>query len=103
SRSEAARVKRRPPPAHERLEALPEPALPALERPYGIVISGVGGAGIVTTASVLGMAAHLDGKGCTTLDMKSLGQKGGAVTSHVRIARDPSAARAARIPQGAAD
>jgi indolepyruvate ferredoxin oxidoreductase len=100
---EGGRLKRPAPPAHERLEALAEPALPALERPYGIVISGVGGAGIVTTASVLGMAAHLDGKGCTTLDMMGLAQKGGAVTSHVRIARDPSAARAARIPQGAAD
>jgi len=84
-------------------EALTEPAPRALERPYGIVIAGVGGAGIVTTASILGMAAHLEAKGCTTLDMMGLAQKGGAVTSHVRIARDPSATRAARIPEGSAD
>ena len=78
-------------------------AAPALARPYGIVLSGVGGAGIVTTASVLGMAAHLDGKGCTTLDMMGLAQKGGAVTSHLRVFRDVPRPRAARIPEGAAD
>ena len=80
---------RRAPAVPQGSEALPEPALPALDRPYGIVLSGVGGAGIVTTASVLGMAAHLDGRGCTTLDMMGLAQKGGAVTSHLRISRDP--------------
>ncbi|MGE0211769.1 MAG: indolepyruvate ferredoxin oxidoreductase family protein [Parvibaculaceae bacterium] len=84
-------------------DPLPEPSVPALDHPYGIVIAGVGGAGIVTTSSILGMAAHLDGKGCTTLDMMGLAQKGGAVTSHIRIARDPSASRAARIPEGSAD
>ena len=84
-------------------DPLPEPSVPTLDRPYGMVIAGVGGAGIVTTSSVLGMAAHLDGKGCTTLDMMGLAQKGGAVTSHIRFARDPSASRAARIPEGSAD
>ena len=94
---------RRAPTAPQRSETLTEPAFPALDRPYGIVLSGVGGAGIVTTASVLGMAAHLDGRGCTTLDMMGLAQKGGAVTSHLRISRGPDGARAARIPEGAAD
>ena len=94
---------RRAPAVPQGSEALPEPALPALDRPYGIVLSGVGGAGIVTTASVLGMAAHLEGRGCTTLDMMGLAQKGGAVTSHLRISRDPERALAARIPEGSAD
>ena len=84
---------RRAPAVPQGSDALPEPALPALDRPYGIVLSGVGGAGIVTTASVLGMAAHLEGRGCTTLDMMGLAQKGGAVTSHLRISRDPERAR----------
>ncbi len=100
---EGGSLRRASPAAAQQTEALAEPAMPALERPFGIVISGVGGAGIVTTASILGMAAHLDGRGCTTLDMMGLAQKGGAVTSHVRVSRDPSAARAARIPEGAAD
>ena len=94
---------RRAPAVPQGSDALPEPALPALDRPYGIVLSGVGGAGIVTTASVLGMAAHLEGRGCTTLDMMGLAQKGGAVTSHLRISRDPERALAARIPEGSAD
>jgi indolepyruvate ferredoxin oxidoreductase len=100
---EGGRLRRAPPVVSRQAEELAEPPLPALDRPYGIVLSGVGGAGIVTTASVLGMAAHLDGRGCTTLDMMGLAQKGGAVTSHIRIAPDPSRARAARIPEGAAD
>ena len=94
---------RRAPAVPQGSDALPEPALPALDRPYGIVLAGVGGAGIVTTASVLGMAAHLEGRGCTTLDMMGLAQKGGAVTSHLRISRDPERALAARIPEGSAD
>ena len=68
--------------------ALPEPALPALDEPYGILVTGVGGTGVVTIGALLGMAAHLEGKGCTVLDMTGLAQKGGAVFSHVRIAAD---------------
>ena len=74
----------------------PEPHCRRLIDPYGIVISGVGGAGIVTTTSVLGMAAHLEGRGCTTLDMMGLAQKGGAVTSHLRIS--PRSGTCARCP-----
>jgi indolepyruvate ferredoxin oxidoreductase len=58
----------------------------ALAEPYGILIAGVGGTGVVTIGALLGMAAHLEGKGVTVLDMTGLAQKGGAVMSHVRIA-----------------
>ena len=58
---------------------LPEPALPALDGPYGIVVTGVGGTGVITVAALLGMAAHLEGKGIAALDMIGLAQKGGAV------------------------
>ena len=83
--------------------SLPEPQRAPLDRLYSIVIAGVGGAGVVTTTSILGMAAHLEGKACTTLDMMGLAQKGGAVTSHIRLAPNPGSARAARIPEGGAN
>jgi indolepyruvate ferredoxin oxidoreductase len=84
-------------------DELPSPPQASLDRPYNIVLTGVGGTGVITLAAILGMAAHLEGKGCATLDMMGLAQKGGAVTSHVRIGATPSNVRAARIPVGAAD
>jgi indolepyruvate ferredoxin oxidoreductase len=89
--------------SEERLPPLPEPARPTLDRPYGILVTGVGGTGIVTIAALLGMAAHLEDKSCTVLDMTGLAQKGGAVTSHVRIARSQDAIHAVRIAAGGAD
>ena len=83
--------------------SLPEPAVPALDRPYGILVTGVGGTGVVTIGALLGMAAHLDGKGCSTLDMTGLAQKGGAVVSHVRLAARPEDIHAVRISAGGAD
>jgi indolepyruvate ferredoxin oxidoreductase len=68
------------------LAALPEPAPASLADPCGILVAGVGGTGVVTIGALLGMAAHLDGKGVTVLDMTGLAQKGGAVMSHVRLA-----------------
>jgi indolepyruvate ferredoxin oxidoreductase len=84
------------------LPALPEPALPALDEPYGILVTGVGGTGVVTIGALIGMAAHLEGKGVTVLDMTGLAQKGGAVLSHVRIAASPEAISAVRIANGEA-
>jgi indolepyruvate ferredoxin oxidoreductase len=84
------------------LPALPEPALPGLGEPYGILVAGVGGTGVVTIGALLGMAAHLEGKGVTVLDMLGMAQKGGAVLSHVRIAEGPEAIHAVRIANGEA-
>ncbi|MFP5394500.1 MAG: 2-oxoacid:acceptor oxidoreductase family protein, partial [Gammaproteobacteria bacterium] len=72
-----------------KLPAIPEPALPLAETPWGIVVAGVGGTGVVTVGALLGMAAHLERKGVTVLDMTGLAQKGGAVISHVQIAPAP--------------
>ncbi|HMA15667.1 MAG TPA: indolepyruvate ferredoxin oxidoreductase family protein, partial [Kiloniellaceae bacterium] len=83
-------------------ETLPDPAVPALEKPYGIVITGVGGTGVVTIGALLGMAAHLEGRGCSVLDMAGLAQKGGAVVSHVRLAPRPEDIHAVRISAGSA-
>jgi indolepyruvate ferredoxin oxidoreductase len=82
---------------------LPEPIIAALDRPIGILINGIGGTGVVTIGALLGMAAHLEGKGCTVMDMTGLAQKGGSVWSHVRIGASPEAMYAARVSTGAAD
>jgi indolepyruvate ferredoxin oxidoreductase len=88
----------------EDLSALPEPKLAEIgAHPYGIIVTGIGGTGIVTIGAVLGMAAHLDGKGCGIIDMAGLAQKGGAVLSHLRIARKPEDIHAIRVPAGGAD
>ncbi len=80
----------------------PEPALPALDAPYGVVATGVGGTGVVTLGALLGLAAHIEGKGVTVFDMTGLAQKYGAVTSHLRIARAAEDIHAARIAEGGA-
>jgi indolepyruvate ferredoxin oxidoreductase len=83
--------------------ALPEPTLPSTAEPFGLVVTGVGGTGVVTIGALLGMAAHLEGKGVSVLDMTGLAQKGGAVVSHVRIADTPEALHAVRVATGEAD
>jgi len=83
---------------------LPEPERPALgHEPYNIIVTGVGGTGIVTVGAILGMAAHLEGKGCGMIDMAGLAQKGGAVYSHVRLAATPEDIHAIRVFAGEAD
>ena len=83
--------------------AIPDPELPDLDRAFGIVVTGVGGTGVVTIGALIGMAAHLDGKGCSILDQLGLAQKGGSVVSHLRIARTPGDITATRIASGGAD
>ena len=82
--------------------ALPEPRLPALTGPYGIVVTGIGGTGVITIAALLGMAAHLEGKGCVALDMVGLAQKGGAVVSHLKLAPAPEMIGSPRVATGGA-
>ncbi|HKI74524.1 MAG TPA: indolepyruvate ferredoxin oxidoreductase family protein, partial [Pseudomonadales bacterium] len=79
---------------------LPEPTLPEIERPYGIVLAGVGGTGVTTLGAILGMAAHLEDKGASVLDMTGLAQKFGAVITHLQVANDPEDIHAARIAAG---
>jgi indolepyruvate ferredoxin oxidoreductase len=82
---------------------LPLPAPCALEGPYNILVTGIGGTGVITIGALLGMAAHLDGKGCSALDFTGLAQKNGAVMSHVRIAPTPDDIATVRITSGGAD
>jgi len=83
--------------------SLPLPAIPGAERPWNVLVAGIGGTGVVTVGAILAVAAHLEGKGCSELDVTGLAQKNGAVSSHVRIARDPAALHATRIANGSAD
>ena len=85
------------------LPSLPEPNLPDLSMPWNTVVSGVGGTGVLTISSLLAMAAHIEGKGCATMNQTGLAQKFGAVTSHVRIASEQEQIKAVRIPAGEAD
>lgn len=84
-------------------EDVPPVREPGLDHPYGIFIAGVGGTGVVTIGQLLGMAAHLEGKGGSVLDMAGLAQKGGAVYSHVVLARTPDALMNTRVAMGEAD
>jgi indolepyruvate ferredoxin oxidoreductase len=85
------------------LSPLPDPKLPAIDQTYGIIVTGIGGTGIVTIGAILGMAAHLEGKAVGVLDMAGLAQKGGAVASHIRIAQKPEDIHAIRIAARGAD
>jgi len=85
------------------LPPLPDPALPALTRPWNVLITGVGGTGVVTVGALLTMAAHLEGKGASEMQMAGLAQKGGAVTIHCRLAPKPEDISAIRIAAGEAD
>ncbi len=81
---------------------LPDPQVLQTAEPYGILVTGIGGTGVVTIGALLGMAAHVAGKGCSVLDMTGLAQKNGAVVSHVRIADAPERLHATRIAAGEA-
>jgi indolepyruvate ferredoxin oxidoreductase len=83
--------------------ALPKPDAPLTNHPYSIIVTGVGGTGIVTVGAIIGMAAHLEGKGVGIIDMAGLAQKGGAVFSHIRVANTPAEIHAIRVAAGGAD
>ena len=86
-----------------KLPDLPQPELPAIEGTYNVVITGVGGTGVVTIGAVLAQAAQIDGKGAGMMEMAGLAQKGGAVHIHCRLANKPSDISAIRVATGEAD
>ncbi len=85
------------------LPPLPEPVLPVAESAWGIVVAGVGGTGVITIGQILGMAAHLEGKGVVTQDAAGLAQKGGATWSHIQIANRPEALFTTKVDTAQAD
>ncbi len=97
---------RKPAPAavpEDAFDGLPDPALPKADPEWDTLIAGVGGTGVITVGAVLGMAAHIEGKGASVFDMTGLSQKNGAVYSHLKITDDPAADPAAGIGLGEAD
>ena len=85
------------------LPVLPDPVLPVAESAWGIVVGGVGGTGVITIGQLLGMAAHLEGKGVVTQDAGGLAQKGGATWSHIQIANRPEAIYTTKVDTAKAD
>ncbi len=82
---------------------LPDPEPAALDKPFDLMITGVGGTGVVTVGALITMAAHLEGKGSSVLDFTGFAQKFGPVLSYVRLASSPDAIHQVRIDRGAAD
>ena len=82
---------------------LPEPRLPDIDAPWNAIVTGVGGTGVLTVTAMVAMAAHIEGKGCATMNQTGLAQKFGAVVSHVRVANRQDDIKAVRISAGEAD
>lgn len=87
----------------QELAPAPRPVAIALDQPYNVMITGIGGSGVITLGAVLAMAAHVEGKGAATYNMTGLAQKGGPVYSHLRFAESPGALNAGRLDLGDAD
>ncbi|WP_296424326.1 indolepyruvate ferredoxin oxidoreductase family protein [Yoonia sp.] len=85
------------------LPDMPDPELPVISGTHNVVITGVGGTGVVTIGAVMAMAAHMDAKGAGMMEMAGLAQKGGAVHIHCRIAEKPSDITAIRVATGECD
>jgi indolepyruvate ferredoxin oxidoreductase len=88
----------------ELIATLPHPATAPLDDDgHNLLVAGIGGTGVLTVGALLGMAAHIEGKGCTVLDMTGMAQKGGAVTSHIRTGPSPDRIYTSRLGVGTAD
>jgi indolepyruvate ferredoxin oxidoreductase len=87
----------------EELAALSDPDLPSIEACYDLLVTGVGGTGVVTVGQLITMAAHLEGKGASVLDFMGFAQKFGTVISYIRIADEPANINQVRIEQARAD
>ena len=95
---------RKPEALNSTIPSVPEPARKvSLEQPYAIALTGVGGTGVVTIGALLGMAAHIDNRGCGIIDMAGLAQKGGAVVSHIKLGATPESIKAIRIADAGTD
>ncbi len=85
------------------LEKVPAPSVPSLDKPFDLLVTGVGGTGVVTVGALITMAAHLEGLGSSVLDFTGFAQKFGTVLSYIRLGTSPAAVNQVRIESGAAD
>ena len=87
-----------------RIDALPPPSLPDIGQSFSILVAGAGGTGVITVGALVSMAAHLEGRDVSVLDLTGLAQKGGTVLSHLRLApTSPGSAAPVRLDWGQAD
>ncbi len=87
----------------QKVEALPLPEPWAWTGPYDLLVTGVGGTGVVTVGALVAMASHLDGMAASVLDFMGFAQKGGSVLSYVRMADRPERLNQVRIDAQQAD
>ena len=87
----------------EKLASLSEPDLPPLDSGYDLLVTGVGGTGVVTVGALITMAAHLEGRGTSVLDFMGFAQKFGPVISYIRFADNPASLNQVRIDDQQAD
>ena len=85
------------------IEQLPQPGTPSLDRPYRLLVAGMGGTGVITIGAIVSMAAHLEGLSAAVLDLTGLAQKGGTVVSHIRLAPAGAPAGPVRLDWQQAD
>ena len=100
---EGERQKRGSVEANVKIDALPDPELPAIDGCFDLLVTGVGGTGVVTVGALITMAAHLEGKGSSVLDFMGFAQKFGPVLSYIRIADEPANINQVRIETARAD
>ncbi|HVW55064.1 MAG TPA: indolepyruvate ferredoxin oxidoreductase family protein [Rhizobiaceae bacterium] len=86
-----------------RADALSEPEIRSLDKSYDLLVTGVGGTGVITVGQIATMAAHLEGKGASVLDFTGFAQKFGPVLSYIRLAATPDAVNQVRIDEASAD
>jgi indolepyruvate ferredoxin oxidoreductase len=87
----------------DKLAALDSPEMSTLEHSYDLLVTGVGGTGVITVGALITMAAHLEGRGTSVLDFMGFAQKFGPVLSYIRFARNPSELNQVRIDNQQAD
>src|SRR6202045_5206996 len=86
-----------------RADALAEPKRAEMTKPFNLLVTGVGGTGVITVGALITMAAHLEGKGASVLDFTGFAQKFGPVLSFIRLSNRPEDINQVRIDEGAAD
>ena len=82
---------------------IPIPNIKSLDKPYDILVTGIGGTGVVTIGALIGMASHIENKGVSVLDQVGVAQKGGAVLSHIKIASSPEKIHSVKVGKNNAD
>ena len=85
------------------LPTLEQPKIPSIDGSHNIVVTGVGGSGVVTIGALIAQAAQIDGLGAGMMEMAGLAQKGGAVHIHCRLAKSPNEISAIRVAMGECD